>query len=255
MNEIQSEKIDRYLLNSMTDSERQNFEQEMATNEDLAMAVAIQKLEHRSFQLALRDDLKVEMNNWKAARIEAETKAHQQTLSRDGDAKIIPLQRRILQWAAAAVILLAVGFVGNRLFFPTPSGVDLAAELYGSPSFTTKGESQTTFDQCLSLIENGNYKTALEKLNTVDAPDLIVPKLFAIGHCHYKLKDYAAAATTFDTILSQTNDPLSMQRAEWHGLLMHLALGKKDAAFENRLAKIKADANHLYHSKAMRIIK
>lgn len=254
--------IDDFLLGKMSDIDRQDFETEMNKNADLSAAVAVHQLERRAVQLDMRDNLRAEMAKWRAEKKTAETT--------EGDAvetpvvtlnpekgKVVPLSRRVFQWAAAAVILLAIGFF--VLIPPKQSGLEIIQKgnFYDEPSFGQKGATDTSLIASAekAIEQQKDYKKALSLLEQVRDTSLTIQSLEIKAHCHYKLGDFVAAAADWQKVINQNSDPLSKQSAEWHWLLMKLAANQRDAAFDNLLKQIEGDAQHNHQSEAIKLRK
>ena len=249
------DKIDDYLLGKMSESDKNAFEKEMAEDEELATDVAIQKMQHRAWQLAERDNLRSEMTEWKKQKTTELTVAST-TESKKSGAKIVSMSRRIYQLAAAAAVLLVIGFAANWAFFSIPSDGDIARQFYEEPSFGTKGAgSGTPLDEAIQLIEKQNYVDAIKILETINDPSLNVQRLFLLSHCYFKKADYASSIVALKTIQSTTTDPLSIQQAEWKIVLTKLTAGQKDDEFKTVLKKISNDPTHTYQAKAMEMSK
>ena len=256
--------IDDYVLGKLTENDKQTFEKGMAANPDLAAAVAVHQLEFRAGQLAVRDNLRSQMATW---RVEKEA---QQTVDATPvatpvitpvipltvvgkDVKIVQMRRRIFQYASAAVLLLAVGFAARWAMQPQGlSGIDMAQQFYEEPSFGTKSGADTSLIAAAERLveQQKDYKGALQILESVQDASLIERSLSLKAHCAYKLGDFATAATTLQTLIDTTNDPLSKQPAEWQWLLMKLAANQKDEGFKNRLEKMGKDEQHQYQNEA-----
>lgn len=255
--------IDDFLLGKMNDINKQDFEKEMLSNPDLAASVAVHQLERRAVQLDMRDNLRAEMAKWRAEKKTAETT--------EGDAvetpvvalspekgKVVPLSRRVFQWAAAAVVLLAVGFLVS--IPPKQSGLKIIQKgnFYDEPSFGQKGTTDTSFIASAekTIEQQKDYKKALSILEQVRDTSFKIQtqSLELKAHCHYKLGDFVAAASDWQKVINQ-GDLYHKQTAEWHWLLMKLAANQRDAAFDNLLKQIEGDAQHNHQSEAVRLRK
>ena len=251
--------IDDYLLGALTQTDKQAFEKSMANDPDLAAAVAVHQLEYRAGQLVLRDDLKAQMATWrveKEARQAAEAASISPLTVVGKKAKIVPMRRRIFQYASAAVILLAIGFMARWAMQPQAlSGVGITQKFYDEPSFGTKSGADTSLITAAErLVEvQKDYKLALLTLQKIKDTALIGRKLALKAHCEYKMGDFQAAATTLQMFIDATNDPLSKQPAEWHWLLMKVAANQRDAAFETLLQRIENDDKHQFQDDAKKL--
>jgi tetratricopeptide (TPR) repeat protein len=218
-------------------------------------------MEFRAGQLAVRDDLRAQMASWrveKEARQVAEATPVTPLTIVGKDAKIVQMRRRIFQYASAAVILLAIGFVARWAMQPQGlSGIDMAQQFYEEPSFGTKSGADTSLIVAAERLveQQKDYKGALQMLQNIKDPSLIERNLSLKAHCEYKLGDFATAATTLQTLVDATIDPLSKQPAEWRWLLMKLAANQRDDDFKTRLQSIENDGQHQYQNEAKRLKK
>ncbi|MDZ7876177.1 MAG: hypothetical protein U5L45_00825 [Saprospiraceae bacterium] len=259
--------IDDYVLDLLNESDKQAFEKGMAANPDLAAAVAVHQLEFRAGQLAMRDNLRTQMATWRVEKqarktVEAIETVEVTTVSPltvvGKEAKIVPMRRRIFQYASAAVILLAVGFAARWAMQPQGlSGIDMAQQFYEEPNFGARSAADTSLIAAAERLveQQKDYKGAMQLLQNIKEATLVERTLSLKAHCAYKLGDFATALTTLQTLIDTTNDPLSKQPAEWRWLLMKLAANQRDADFKTRLEKIENDEQHQYQNEAKRLKK
>lgn len=244
------DKIDDYLMGYLSPEDKAAFEKDIAADEELAAAVAVQKLQHRAWQLAERDTLRSEMADWKKEKT-TNLSIEMPLKSEETGAKVVSMSRRIYQLAAAASVLLVVAFVANWLFFSIPSDAELFKKYYDEPSFTTKGNAELTpLDEAIRYIETQNYNEAIRVLESINDASLNTQKLFLLSHCYFKKADYSHAISALETVINQSNDISSIQQAEWKIVLIQLTAGQKNATFKSLLNKIANDPNHAYQSKA-----
>lgn len=246
------DKIDDYLMGYLSPEDKATFEKEIAENEELATAVAIQKMQHRAWQLAERDNLRSEMAEWKKEKTSILSTAS----TEEKEAKVIPLSRRIYPLVVAASVLLVVAFVANWLFFSSPSDAELFKKYYDEPSFATKGGGGTSpLDEAMRFIENQNYNEAIKVLESINDAELNNQKLLLLSHCYFKKSDYNSAISSLKTIINSSNDMNAVQQAEWRVILIQLTSGQKNAEFKTLLNKIATDPSHIYQGKATELMK
>jgi hypothetical protein len=250
-----TDRVDAYLYNTMTADERQAFEAEVATNPDLATILAAQRAEHRFFELAMQEDLRQNITAWRkedalatnGVAPEKETKIITMTPTNN----VVPLSRYIFRFAAAASILLVIGFGLKAAFFtPHLSNLDLAMAYYESPSADAR--SGAAISAIEKSIKDGQFKDALSALNASNDSKEALQVAFLRGHCQFKLAQFSDAARTFEQIPTATNDPLSINRAEWLLLLSKLAGGAQAAEWQPLLAKITAEG-HAYRKQGLEL--
>ena len=141
MNTEYFQKIEDYLFGNLSEADKQAFETEIANNETLATDVALQSLEHRAMKLAVRDDLRAQMSAWKQENLAAETTTQDAKIVQmpQPSAKVVPLNRRLFMWAAAASVLILAVFAGRQLLVPSRSSLEIAQGFYDDPSLASKG--------------------------------------------------------------------------------------------------------------------
>ncbi|GEM_PF-1906485 len=250
------DKIDDYLFDNISEEEKLAFEAEMKSNVELTESVTQQRLEHRAMQLLVRSDLRNQISAWKEEKLSMQdTNTSQPSVPKE--AKRITLNSRLYRWAAAAVILLAVGFFARWVFTsPSISDETLATLYYETPSFGTQKDvnGDPAFTEAIQQMQSKQYEKAIEILRSIQNPALKIPSLFLIADAYFKLKNYTSAATTSKEIISTTDDILLQQQAEWLLLMSKLACGQRDTEFDMLLNKM-LNTNHAYTNQAEKIAK
>jgi hypothetical protein len=260
-----TDRLEAYLYNTMTADERASFETELAANSDLAAALAAQRAEHRFFELAMQADLRKEITVWRQEETAVLNVVTHGVAPKDRNEKdtkivamsppknVVPLSRYIFRFAAAASILLVIGFgIKTAFFTPNVSNLDLAMRYYDAPSIGSK--SNETLTDIEKNIKDGQFQAALSALNALNEPTEAVQIAFLKGHCQFKLAQFADAVRTFEQIPTATNDPLSIERSEWLLLLSKLAVGAPKAEWQSLLNKITSDG-HAYRKQGLELKK
>lgn len=143
------DRIDAYLRNEMSESERRAFEQDLKSNPSLYQDFTLTKA--ISTALAERQNLRSKMNQWE---LEARLKEK------------VSLQKRWTYGISAAAAIAVIIFAVSPMFFvrTTRSGSDFAM-----PTFEQSSISNTTDDiaRIDSLIESKNYIGAFESVDNL----------------------------------------------------------------------------------------
>lgn len=121
------DKIEKYLTGKMSESERAVFEKEISENEDLAIEVEFQRLDHDVINVLVEKNLRHKMAEWQP-NLPAEKSlldnpplniVVNNTNSSNGEAKVISLSSRFMRYAAAASVILGVILAGYWFFNKT----------------------------------------------------------------------------------------------------------------------------------------
>ena len=263
------DRIEAYLFDRMTAEERTLFEKEVAQSPELADELQQQQLEHQAMELMHQADLRKQFQAWdtegvteKAPGKIVEMPQYQATESRQKATNTgggTPVRRfTIFQFAAAAAMLIAVGFVGIRLFSGDASGT-LADEFFQQTTSTIRGNNDMPFDlvKAEDLIKKQDFQGGLTILNNTNGetaqafPDKIQ---LLKGECQFKLKQYDAAIQAFQQVAKTGVAAANKEQADWFLVLAYLAKGKSSKeAFEAALGNILSQPNHSFYSQAVQL--
>lgn len=252
------ETMEAYLLNNLSEADKQAFEAQLRSDEALQKDFSRLQMEHRAMQLLLRDDLRMQMNAWKAEKNAAPDTNEPAAPAHEARRVLLPV--RWARLAAAASILLVLAFVANWFWnTQSPDGATLAAEFYVSPpAGNHRGESDEdtdSYQKAVALIQQKQYDLAIEKLIAIADPALLWPARMQTADAYYKKGDFAKAAATAAEVAAQTQDPLMRQSAEWLQAMALFASGASDPEWMPIVQRIAADANHGYQNKAQELLK
>ncbi|MEM1319364.1 MAG: tetratricopeptide repeat protein [Bacteroidota bacterium] len=213
--------IEDYLDDQLSGVQRQQFEQRLAKEPELAAELKI----YRKMNQHLETQVKVnKQKEWKA--LLAEERGKQQS------APPARLRRMYYIASAAAAVLLLVAFF---FLLPGPSNPDLAEAYWGESAaffstLTERGEAPSSPDnsQAYQLFEQGQYKSALEALR--QAGPLSEVDLLLQGAAHFQLQQSDEAIRLFQQLLDDPNT-LSKDEARW---CLALAYLQKDQVAQAR---------------------
>jgi hypothetical protein len=263
------DRIEEYLFDRMTTEERTLFEQEVAQSPQLADELQQQQLEHQAMELMHQADLRKQFKAWdtegaseKKTRKIVEMPQYQATESREKAQNTeggTPVRRfTIFQFAAAAAMLIAVAFVGIRLFSSDRSGT-IADEFFQQTTSTIRGNSDMPIDlvKAEDLIKKQDFQGGLTILNAINGetaqafPDKI---LLLKGECQFKLKQYDAAIQTFQQVANTGVSAANKEQADWFLVLTYLAKGKPSKeSFDAALVNILNQPNHSFYNQAVQL--
>ncbi len=254
-----NEIMEAYLLDNLPPAEKQSFEERIRKDEELAQALSQLQLEHRAMQLLQRDALRTDMNAWKAEKKAATTAAATQAPPAHKARRVL-LSATWTRWAAAASVLLLIGFVAQWVMTrANVSNETLAAEFYVSPSpGMHRGDSEqdnAAYIEAATLLQQGKYDLAVEKLSSISDPKLAVPARLQMVDAYYKKADFGNAEKTARQIIGQTEDRLIRENAEWMLVTILLASDQHNDEFKRLIERIATDNNHGYQAKAEALLK
>ncbi len=99
------EKIEAYLNQSLSSAERQEFEQQIAQDTELATQVELQRFERDGMELLLEEDLRVDMGTWKQEMLQEYAEKNKPS------GRVVRIRRiRYLAAAASVLIILSAAF-------------------------------------------------------------------------------------------------------------------------------------------------
>lgn len=227
------DRIEAYLFGQMTQDETTNFEQEIAQNNDLALEVENQRLEHRAMELMLREELQANLQFWKVEKDqEATAEPGSKTVS-------INRSRRLMyRLSIAACILLIAGFFSRQFFASSPDYEAIAMDGFGYSETTSRGTTNDPLAPVFQSMKSKNYREALTQLGQIPGDYQKLTVLNLRGECSFYLKEYDQAIANYQQILQANPDGDLREKAEWRTLLCMVAKGEKGAALDNLLEKV-----------------
>lgn len=230
------DRIEAYLLNLMTAAERQAFELELQQNPELNQELKLQKAEHLAMELMLKADLR------QALRETALETTAQQDIPAPKLQKTFNT-RRIMQWAAAAMVVLAIG-----VWYLMP-GNDPYAAFEGAASYRSGAAAlPAVLQPAAKEMQGGRYREALAILAQTQDSTWDENIRLMRGECHFNLRELAQAETLFREILSNPQGSSNQQQAEFDLMLVLWAKGDKAAARTIR-EKILTKTGHQFKAK------
>lgn len=237
------DRIEKYLSNEMTKSEKQAFDQQVAADADLATEYTKRRAAHEAIDFLVAKNLKKQLE-------EMENEA--------GQDNVISLHKRrrsrIVLLSLAASILLVIGFFSIYLQDTGSTGPQLATANYEIPSYSVNRSKTVDFEDLLSkgvnALKQKEYQTAIVTLDSVAQSDeYFVIAQFYLAHAYYQSTQYEQAEEKFE-IVSASNDIRYRDDADWYGLLACLA---NDGSCQDKITTMAEDVNHSYQQQAISI--
>ena len=182
------ELTDRYLAHTLSDSEREAFEQRCESDSEFAAEVKIQ-LKARYFERSTaRDAFKNRI------REHLETKAQEKPIRKISAS---------YYWAAAAVIVLFVGGWWWQYMRPL-SLQQVYSHYYDTPSMISRNAFDgPNWEQAMALYEEGNYEEAIRALEYLlrnSAFEQAAEARLFMGICYMEQAHFKEALHSFDQI-------------------------------------------------------
>lgn len=233
--------IEQYLNNDLSESERQELENQLATDHNLSNEFDRRHTAHKMIDFMVSENLRQQLKE-----LEAE------------DTKVIPMasrSRRMYVLAIAACVTVLIG----AFFFLMPSGqhpgnAQLALNFYETPTFTMRGIDAQTINtniaQGVEALNSQNYDLAIATLEQVPSDnDYFIMAQYYLGHANFLNHNFQAASNNFADVI-KSNDVRYIEEAQWYQLLS--CLGQNNACQE-LLTPITQNTRHLHHSDALEI--
>lgn len=223
---IQSQ-IDRFLWGHMSDSEAKDFENEIASNNQLKAQVEQIRIEHEAMQQLLEVDLDTNIAQWKA-----EKKAN--STEKTVEPKVVEMKRRspwMRRLAAAAGVLIVIGFGFLFLTAGNYSNQSLGNKYFDQTAFAQRSintEIPDFLKEPIDLIRKDKMDEALTSLKSIAETndDVLVQTL--IGEVNFQKENYKEAAGVFEKIIQNTESSNTKKETEMKLLMTYLADGRME---------------------------
>lgn len=252
------EKIDDYLFDLMSNKERQLFEAEIEKSKELAKAVELQKIEHRTMELLAQEELQKNLNEWKKEKLEPLTSSRNEVkLSSIKNSSTI--RKRIFQFSIAAIVLLLIGlFFGNQWVQQNYNSQVLAEYLFQTSVDRSRSEGVSStnfppvFQPVISAMIEKEYEKAIRLLNAINVSSYQEVSQLLQAECYFKLQDYNESISLCKNIIATAEDDNNREKAEWYLTLNYFVLEQKSEA-KQLLEKITQNKNHAFfpHGKEL----
>ena len=235
-----TEIIDEYLEGSLSDSERDDFENALHTDKDIEQEFEL----HKDLDRILSDQKVVDFRST-LMDAQQEYKRSQKRVP-----KIVKMARKY-RYAAASVVLLLM-IVGSILVISprSYSNEQLFHKYYkpGDAVGITRSGNVNVVDAIMKF-HNGDYRAACDLFGDILKLDPSnVALMYYYGIASIEIQEYDLAAEMFNKIINNGNN-LYIEYAQWYLGLTYLVKGENDNAI-SRIDAIVADPQHHYHKDA-----
>jgi len=168
-------------------------------------------------------------------------------------AKTFSIRRLIAPLAAAASVLLLIGFFAMQFASNNYSNQALVSnnlENYEMPLIRSTDAVQNKLAPAIEAYDQGNYTQTIETLAGIEATaDNYQEAKFYTGLSYFQLKNYKKAIPFFKGVAA-SNDIRFTEKADWHQLMAYLSMDDTGEEFQKLLNRIIQDSDHSYQSKA-----
>jgi TolA-binding protein len=242
------ERIEQYLEGEMSQAERAAFEAEIDENAELRQTMAAYDGSLSVIEQSIENNLRDQLQAWAA-----EDKAAQPAASSSG-AKIVSMRTMALRWAAAASILLVIGWFALVQTGKGLSDEALFAAQYDLPQAQAalRGDAaEHPLASGAAAFDAGDFQTAQTLFEQISEQDEYYAEAqYLLGHIALQQKDYDRAIAGFNRA-AERRDPKVSEKAAWNTLLAYIAAKRTDESnFKTLLAQIAGDAGHSYQQQA-----
>lgn len=159
---------------------------------------------------------------------------------------------RRLWYAAAAVILLAIGFTGLKWYADHNYRTDVLVQQNYSPRKTssTLAESNDPFQQGYNAYQEQQFPAAIDFFGRIlsDNPRYPEAQLF-LAYSYFENKQFVPAEQSFRNVI-ETGDERFLDNAEWHLMLSLWEQTDKQTDFRALLDAIIDQPRHSFHDEA-----
>lgn len=233
-------RIDDYLNASMRPEARQQFEQELNLNQDLAKAFELQKEIQKSVVLSQNDALKAKLQSMHAGS----------TNTAEPPRSIIPM-RNWLSIAAGIAILAAAAL---WLFNSGEEASDLYEAYYTKYDYkvgTRNGDVSKSLIQAEALYQESQYSKAVEAFKQAEQ-DAQVDDASRIAWANALMQ--SGQWLQAEDQLAKVKTSLYMDQRDWYQIMIFLAQEKKEQA-KLLLQASAADRDNDYAEDAKKLLK
>lgn len=243
-----SDKIEAYLYNQLSEDDRKALEIAAAKDESLQEKIRLHELELEALQLIDQGQLRNQFKVWK--------KEKNNTVG----VKVVELKpkrpwKRILA-IAATFLVLAIAAIG--VFIQTNYSNDILADAnMFDTSFSGKGTGtiapENALRPILNLMELGNYSAAIAALNDLEDSEFRERALLLKAENYYKIGNLVAAKETFKIVQQEAQNTTYGMSADF-GLAVVLVKTRETKAALSHLNSIASNSEHLYQKEAQVLV-
>lgn len=248
------DKIENYLAGTMPAEERSSFEAELAQNKELKDTLEAHRLANDAIEVMVEDNLRTELKKMQAEVYPIGEKGP----SSEKQAKVVTLRRLWPRLAAAASVLLLIGFFTFQWAGNNYNTSTIAGNFYDTTDLlNVRGDADFLLEQGLNHFRNDQFAEAADFFRAIpDSVDLAPKSRYYLGLSLEEQGLHEEARQTLQSLIADADqdDFLIAEKAEWLILLTYLNAGETESLeFTTLLEKITEDTNHSYYPKAIQL--
>lgn len=251
-------KVEAYIRDQMTKSERLAFEKELKEDSRLLQikkkyelaAEAVDQLSEKALSENIQKWIKEEsISHQNATDLEAAKISTSTTDNKSSKRNWLrPIGRLAL---AASTILILTFFWFKYAPLNQSNQTQLANSYFESLDIPNFRSNESELSNRLShLYEEKNYQAVIRLL--LEQQSLSDKNAYLLAHCHFKSKDYSSAEKQYKILMAWNNSSYK-EESEWGFLLTLLAQNKLDQEFYLLLNRISTDNYHSFYQKAIEL--
>jgi len=250
------DRIDRYAEGEMPAAERKDFEAELASNTELKEAYETYLLGNEAIEQGIENSLRSQLQTWAAEDAPALTATLGGASSAvRTNAKVVSMRPNWTRWAAAASVVLLVGFM---LFRWSVGGAVSNEALFAAnytlpdvPAMRSVEGAANPLEAGYRSVQAADFAAAADFFQNIPADsDRYAEAQLWLGHSALQMKQYDRAIAAFGNA-TQRNDFKVKEKAQWNLTLAYLAAERTaEAAFQQNLEEMASSPQHSYYEQA-----
>jgi len=231
--------IDKYLNDTLTIDEKENFEMLINSNSEIREEFSIQK---NLFSIIGDSDEEIQQ------RLQIKKKI--QNIGKRYHRKRITIFRQRLAIAASIIILIGIGY--NIFNNKTQSLYDDYVNWNELPSLTHRAENTNNLAQAEIYFLNKEYNNAIIEFENYIREQGNNPQVFAyLGAAYTEITDYENAIKAFDNL--EKGNSLDSNKAFWYKAIVYLKMDDEKNSIK-MLNLIVQKPNHFKYNEAKELL-
>ncbi len=215
MNLSNYDRIEAYLFDLLSATEKNAFEAELATNTELQEQLNLHRLEHEAIQLLEEDRIRAQFAEWKQELM----------TTPEEEPKLVPINRTRTSWR------YRIGIAASLLLLLTAGSFWWATQTYSNQAL-----ANATFEE-VSIVRS----------------DAAISTRFSEALQEYKAQNYDAAISIYQQIIAESTNNSERDQAELNLIAAQLAKGETAPA-RQALKRIAQSPNHTYQKEATTLL-